>query len=95
MKTYTIFQINPINETSRTMMFMPYDIVKKHLTLSLDFYNKVYEGETDGDLDDIYTQFNINRPADFKGHSLSTSDIVELDGKFFYCDSFGWEEVTL
>ena len=94
-KKIRIYQINATNETSRTMLFMPYDIVVKHFTLSLDFYDMVYEGQIEGsaNLDDIYTKFNINRPADFKGHSLSTSDIVEVDGKFFYCDSYGWEEV--
>jgi hypothetical protein len=24
---------------------------------------------------------------------LSVSDVVELDGKFYYCDSFGYEEI--
>ena len=93
MKTYKIYQLDTTNENSRMMLFMSYEWVQKHFTLSLDSYKKVYKGETDGDLDDIYHQFNVNHPADFKGHSLSTSDIVELDGRFFYCDSFGWEEV--
>jgi hypothetical protein len=30
----------------------------------------------------------------FKGRSVSVSDIIKVDDKFFYCDSFGWEEVT-
>ena len=35
------------------------------------------------DLESIYTRFNVDRPADFTGHSLSVSDIVVLhqDGK--------------
>ena len=43
------------------------------------------------------TRFNIDRPADFKGHSLSVSDIVVLhqDGKdtAHYCDRFGFSQV--
>ena len=45
----------------------------------------------------IYTRFNIDHPADFKGHSLSVSDIVVLhqDGKdtAHYCDRFGFSQV--
>ena len=44
-----------------------------------------------------HTRFNIDRPADFKGHSLSVSDIVVLhqDGKdtAHYCDRFGFSQV--
>ncbi len=29
-------------------------------------------------LDDIFTKFNIDHPADFTGHSLSVSDVVVL-----------------
>jgi hypothetical protein len=62
-------------------------------------YTLVYEGEVEVEdvnktLEDLFTKFNINRPADFNGHSLSVSDIVELDGKFYYCDNVGWTEIT-
>ena len=44
-----------------------------------------------------YTRFNIDHPADFKGHSLSVSDVVVLhqDGKdtAHYCDRVGFSEV--
>jgi hypothetical protein len=62
-------------------------------------YTLTYEGEIEVEdvnktLEDLFTKFNINRPADFKGHSLSVSDIVELDGKYYYCDNVGWTEIT-
>ena len=48
-------------------------------------------------LEDIYTRFNIERPADFTGHSLSVSDVVVLhhDGKdsAHYVDSIGFGDV--
>ncbi len=48
-------------------------------------------------LESIYTRFNVDRPADFTGHSLSVSDIVVLhqDGKdtAHYCDRFGFSQV--
>lgn len=48
-------------------------------------------------LEDIYTRFNIDRPADFRGHSLSVSDVVVLhqngENTSHYVDSFGYREV--
>ncbi len=48
-------------------------------------------------LEDIYTQFNIDHPADFTGHSLSVSDVVVLhqDGEntSHYVDSVGYREI--
>ena len=48
-------------------------------------------------MEDIYRTFNIDHPADFKGHSLSVSDVVVLHqgGKdtAHYCDSFGFQQV--
>ena len=45
----------------------------------------------------IYERFNIQRPADFTGHSLSVSDVVVLnDGstvKAYYVDSIGFAEL--
>jgi hypothetical protein len=55
-------------------------------------YNGVGGGET---LSDIWEEFNINHPVGFRGHSLSISDIVEIDGVFYYCLSRGWRVVTL
>ena len=49
-------------------------------------------------LEEIFRIFNINKPEDFKGHSLSVEDIVEIKGDVeefekdreqFICDVFG------
>ncbi len=66
---------------------------------SLDDYNTIYEGEIKDNnpyevLEQLFTMFNINRPEDFHGHSLSVSDVVELDGTNYYCDSQGWVKVS-
>ena len=94
MRKIRIYQLNGENEVARNLMFTSYKWAKKYL--SLDLYKMVWEGEVDDEstLDDIYHQFNVNRPADFKGHSLSISDLVEENGEYYYCDSYGWEEVT-
>lgn len=62
-------------------------------------YELKYEGKVEVEdvnktLEDLFTKFNIKRPEDFKGHSLSVSDIIELDGKYYYCDNVGWTEIT-
>ena len=52
-------------------------------------------------LEEIFKIFNIKRPEDFKGHSLSVGDIVEFRDleecekgtEKFICDSFGWRRV--
>ena len=48
-------------------------------------------------LEDIYTRFNIDHPKDFKGHSLSVSDVVVLhqsgQDTVHYVDSFGYKDV--
>lgn len=45
-------------------------------------------------LEGLYTRFNLNRPDDFHGHSLSLSDVIalNLNGKMecYYTDSFGF-----
>lgn len=68
-------------------------------------YNQMYEGElhedlTNGDfLERIFYIFNMTKPHDFHGHSLSVGDIVVLhedDYKQAYiCDIFGWNKITL
>lgn len=74
----------------------------KDLGLSIDRanYDLVYECELKegmDDLEDIYYIFNCDRPEDFKGHSLSVSDIVAIEKKgeikAYFCDSIGFLEV--
>ena len=100
---YTIFQLND-SEVSRGIKFMGYDFVKEcEVNLTLDLYNEVYSGKVEGRseffdntkelCDNIYMKFNLNHPADFKGHSLSTSDIVKIENHYYYCDDYGWVEV--
>ena len=53
---------------------------------------------TDRILENLYYIFNVERPGDFVGHSLSVSDIIalKLDGKvsYHYCDSIGFKELS-
>ena len=62
-------------------------------------YEAVYTGDLEEGttLDDLYEKFNIDHPADYKGRSMSVSDVVVLhqngEDKAYFVDSFGFSEV--
>ena len=58
-------------------------------------YKTVFDGNVDAqDLEDVFAVLNFSQPVGYNGHSLSVSDIVEIDGSgCFYCDSFGFQEL--
>ena len=68
-----------------------------------DNYDTVYTGpiasaqNQAATLENLFEIFNVNRPADFTGHSLSVSDIVALKQNgvvsYHYCDSVGFQEL--
>ena len=90
--TFKIMQIKNMRDCDYA--FMSYHFAKKH-NFSLNDYEVVYEFDTlaDYDLDDIYEMFNIHHPEDFRGHSLSVSDIIVKNNEMFYVDSFGFAEI--
>ena len=97
--TFSIYQLKP-GDTTRDYRFEPLDAIRNNgLSVKPENYELVYTSPlTEKDsLESIYTRFNIDHPADFKGHSLSVSDIVVLhqDGKdtAHYRDRFGFSQV--
>lgn len=103
MLEYKILQLNMNDEDASMIMFSGYDfIVKKYSKLEdlLKLYKEVYGGSINDDaatkftiLEELFRKFNIDRPEDFKGHSLSVSDIVYFpaDEESWLCDSYGWK----
>ena len=96
---FAIYQIKGGPET-RDYRFEDYESLQEAgLAVDRQNYDLVYTAPLDGKttLEDIYRTFNLDRPADFTGHSLSVSDIVVLtrSGKeeAHYCDSFGFTPV--
>lgn len=96
---FAIYQIKGGPET-RDYRFEAYESLQEAgLAVDRQNYDLVYTAPLDGKttLEDIYCTFNLDRPADFTGHSLSVSDIVVLtrSGKeeAHYCDSFGFTPV--
>lgn len=97
--TFTIYQLKGGSET-RDYRFEPYESLQEAgLAIDRQNYDLVYTAPLDGKttLEDIFRTFNLDRPADFTGHSLSVSDIVVLnrggDTKAYYCDSAGFVDV--
>ena len=97
--TFSIYQLKD-GDGMRDYHFEPYDRLQAAgLAVEAANYNLTYTAElTPGtSLEDIYTRFNIDHPADFRGHSLSVSDIVVLhqngQDTAHYVDSFGYKEV--
>ena len=97
--TFTIYQLKGGPET-RDYRFEPYESLQEAgLAIDRQNYDLVYTAPLDGKttLEDIFRTFNLDRPPDFTGHSLSVSDIVVLnrggDTKAYYCDSAGFVDV--
>jgi len=98
---YAIYQLT---EKSDSVLFMGMDwLEQKGIPVEKSNYTALYTGDMPtsetsmGGLEQIYVNFNLHRPADFTGHSLSVSDIVALkqDGviSYHYCDSIGFKEL--
>ena len=87
-------------DSTRVYRFEPYDRLQAAgRTVDKANYTEVYAAPlTAGTtLEDIYRTFNVDHPADFKGHSLSVSDVVVLhqngQNTAHYCDSVGFQQV--
>ena len=95
MKTVEIYQLDldKCEQLDYTLAFMPmYYLKRKNIKFDFTLYNKVYTDYVEDNitLDDIFEKFNINRPDDFYGHSLSVSDLIVINNKIFYVDRFGF-----
>lgn len=99
VKTFEIYQIRRVDET-RDVRFEPYErLLKAGLKPDFKIYDKMYEadismlsGKSTGEkLESAFYTFNMERPEDFKGHSLSVSDVVVLDDTAYYVDSVGFK----
>jgi len=98
-----IYQINHTRDVDR-LIFTGLEELEKYQgssDVNSLIYDKVYEGDVPCDgLENIYEMFNLNRPSDFRGHSLSVSDVVEvvesknIEKGFYFCDSFGFKKIS-
>ena len=82
---FSIYQVPPGPE-GRDFRYRSYEELQADgLSVDRKNYQLVYTAPLDKDttLDEIYRRFNMEHPADYKGHSLSMGDIVVFrqDGK--------------
>ena len=98
--SFTIYQLKD-GDALHYHRFISFEQLKKEgLSVEAGNYDRVYtaplsEGDT---LGRIYNRFNIDRPEDFTGHSLSMSDIVVLhqgsqDRAYYVDEGFDFPEV--
>ena len=90
-----VFQVNPELDRHGTL-FRSYDAAMKSAgQIDPSIYKTVFDGNVDAeDLEDVFAVLNFSQPVGYNGHSLSVSDIVEIEGGgHHYCDTFGFQEL--
>jgi hypothetical protein len=94
---YEIYQLDGRDKNNHGKIFMPWRIVKDEF--SITDYKMIYTGDIDTGndiietLDELFEIFNMRHPEDFHGHSLSVSDVIQINDRLYYCDSCGWVEL--
>lgn len=97
-----IYQINT-DRDDRNCAFMDLEYLKRALGQNApdaEIYDLVYTAEVDDrSLEDVFTRFNCDLPENYRGRSLSVSDVVEVVGDaevepgFYFCDRIGFQKV--
>ena len=103
MTEFSIYQINTDRDDNR-VCFLGLDTLERFQhSKAVDpaLYDRVYDGKLDcSSLETIYEKFNVDHPADYKGRSLSVSDVVEiresdtLNPGFYFVDSIGFKKIS-
>ena len=99
---FAIYQVS--RDDPQNVRFMNLDWLKSHdISIDRSNYDLIYtaplreSGTVPEQLEKLYEQFNLQKPADFHSPSMSVSDIVAIkqDGKVscHYCDSVGFTEI--
>ncbi len=96
---YVIYQVTATNDFA----FMRWSWCKGH-NWSFGSYRSVWNGTEEAKddydlLNYLFEMFNVNHPKGYRGHSMSVSDVIRIDDennntKYYYCDSFGWADIT-
>ena len=99
---FAIYQVS--RDDPQDVRFMNLDWLKSHdISIDRSNYDLIYtaplreSGTVPEQLEKLYEQFNLQKPADFHSPSMSVSDIVAIkqDGKVscHYCDSVGFTQI--
>lgn len=101
---YKIYQLDANNENVKRdgKLFKDWDMLNRTCGFCFKWeYKEVWDDEIETDdelsvegvLDRLFEKFNIAHPKNYHGRSMSVSDVVELDGVKYFCDSMDWVKV--
>ena len=100
---YKIYQLDAHNENviKDHKMHESWEMLNRTAGFNFHQYKLVWEDEIEvledsideAILDELFSEFNIAHPKNYHGRSMSTSDVVVLDGVKYYCDSIGWKKI--
>jgi len=97
---YAIYQVKHNKEIFAALAFMDYQYVTNNqLVPKRSDYDLKYTAASPETVtpEKLFEKFNMDRPPDFGGHSLSVSDIVAIKQggqvSYYYCDSIGFKEL--
>ena len=98
-----IYQINMDRDANRIAFSGLSQLEKYQGSPEIDsgVYDEVFSGEVScTGLEDMFRMFNLEHPQGYSGRSLSVSDIVQVVSStdvvpgFYFCDSFGFQEIS-
>ena len=101
--TYAILQLRYSDETAHERFESLNGLKRQGIEPTIDHYEVIYVApllpykDRDVMLESLYAKFNVDHPEDFRGHSMSVSDVVALreNGAVtcHYVDSIGYKEL--
>lgn len=100
-KSITILQLNEDMKETRYISFSNLDFVNElGIELKKDFYLPVYSTQINTEvesidtlLEELFASLQFKKPEGYNGHSLSVSDVVEVDGVPYYVDDYGFKQI--
>lgn len=99
---YAIFQVKNGNDYKNVRFMSTNELNTLNIDIDANNYNLLYTDKLSTNFEEnalakIYDKFNLDLPKEFKGHSLSSSDIIGLkindDISYHYVDSIGFKEI--
>ena len=90
-----VFQINPDLDSNSTLFRSYEDTMTLAGRVEPSIYKTVFDGYIKAkDLEDVFAILNFDHPVGYNGHSMSVSDVVQInDGDCYFCDSFGFKKL--
>ena len=95
-----IYQINAERDIDNKMFASIHSLERDGKNIDSEIYDRVFEGEVVAEnLEDVYVKFNMEIPTDYKGRSLSVSDVIEvidsetIKNGFYFVDRFGFKPI--